>query len=144
MGHHTNLLLVLRRGGRRRSVLLSFSLRPLASRYMRPMFTSSRGREAEAEEDSPEMPYSSVLSMNMKRRATHVEVYDLKSRDGSSVLRSAKQEETVGQDDEERLWPIEESRKELELYLQSTSVSNNDSRMTDDGSTSTLSGKSDK
>jgi hypothetical protein len=76
------------------------------------------------------MPHSSVLSMNRKRRAARAEVYRLKGRDGSSGLRHTNQEEIVSHSDEERLWPIEESRKELEIDLQSTSISNRGRRVT--------------
>lgn len=122
------------------------ALRPLASRYLRPMFTSSRGRTpgAQTEDDTPRMPHSSVLSMNRKRRAARAEVYELKGRDSSSGPRNTKQEETVSHDDEERLWPIEESRKELELPPQSTPTSNKSFRGTGGSSTSTLGGKSHK
>lgn len=82
--------------------------------------------------------------MNRKRRAARAEVYELKWRDGSSGSRNTKQEETASHEDKERLWPTEESRKELELHPQSTSISNNGFRGTGGSSTSTLGGKSDK
>lgn len=122
------------------------ALRPMASRYLRPMFTSSRGRTpgAQAEEDTPRVPHSSALAINKKRRAARAEVYELKGRDVSSGLRNTKQEESVPHDDEERLWLSEESRNDPELHEQSTTVSNKGFRGTDGSSTSTLGGKSEK
>ncbi|KAL2288749.1 hypothetical protein FJTKL_03417 [Diaporthe vaccinii] len=122
------------------------ALRPMASRYLRPIFTSSRGRTpgAQAEEDTPRVPHSSALAINKKRRAARAEVYELKGRDVSSGLRNTKQEETVPHDDEERLWLSEGSRNDLELHEQSTTISNKGFRGTDGGSTSTLGGRSEK
>ncbi|KAG8158032.1 hypothetical protein KVR01_012304 [Diaporthe batatas] len=114
------------------------ALRPLASRYMRSVLTRSRGAVVGSEENAPEMPYSSVLSMNRKRRATRDELHELNIQDGISILHSSKQEVTVVRDDEERLWPTGESRKELELHPQSTYASSNGALGTDDGSSSTL------
>lgn len=123
------------------------ALRPMASRYLRPIFTSSRDRTpgAQAEEDTPRMPHSSVLSINRKRRAARAEVFAMKGHDGSSGPRNTKQEDhLVTHDDEERLWPIKESRKEVELHKQSTSLLTKGFRGTTGSSTSTLGGKSDK
>lgn len=120
------------------------AIRPLASRFLQPIFSSSRGRTpgGQAEEDTPRVPHSSVLAINKNRRAARAEVYGLKGRDGSSG--DMKQEELVPQDDEERLWPDDESRNELELHQQSTIVSSKGFRGTDGSSTSTLGGKSAK
>lgn len=122
------------------------ALRPLASRYLRPFFTSSLRRTpgAEAEEDTPRVPHSSALAINKKRRAARAEVYELKARDGSSGPLNTKQDEIVPHDDEERLWPNDESRTELELHQQSTAVSIKGLRGTGASSTSTLGGKSEK
>lgn len=120
------------------------AIRPLASRFLRPIFSSSRGRTpgAQAEEDTPRVPHSSVLAINRKRRAARAEVYELKGRDGSSA--NTKQEEVAPHDDEERLWPNDESRNELELHQQSTTNSKKGFRGTDGSSTSTLGGKTEK
>lgn len=121
------------------------ALRPLASRYLRPIFSSSRGRipGAQAEDDTPCVPHSSVLAINKKRRAARAEVYELKGRDGSISPRNTKQEETVPHDDEERLWPNDEPRSELEVNQQTTNILNKCFRETDGSSTSTLGGKSE-
>lgn len=121
------------------------ALRPLASRYLRPMFSSSRGRTpgAQAEEDTPRVPHSSVLSINKKRRAARAEVYKLKVHDGSIGPRNTKQEDIVPHDDEERLWPNDEPRSELEVNQQSTTISNKCFRGRDGSSTSTLGAKSE-
>lgn len=122
------------------------ALRPMASRYLRPIFTSSRGRTpgAQADEDTPRVPHSSALVINKKRRAARAEVYELKGRDVSSGPRNMKQEEIVTHDDEERLWLKEESRNDPERHHQSTSISTKGFRGTDGSSTSTLGGKSER
>jgi hypothetical protein len=123
------------------------ALRPLASRYLRPLFTSSRGRTpgAQGDDDTPRMPHSSVLSMNRKRRAARAEVYEITGRDGStSGSRDIKQEDTISHEDEQRLWTIEETRKEPELHPQSAPISDKGFRRTGGDSTSTLGGKSVK
>lgn len=86
------------------------------------------------------MPHSSVLAINKKRRAARAEVYELKGRDGNSG--STKQEDITPHDDEERLWPNDESRNELVLHQQSTAISNKGFR--DGSSTSTLDDKPEK
>lgn len=120
------------------------ALRPLASRYLRPIFSSSRGRTpgAHAEEDTPRVPHSSALAINKKRRAARAEVYELKGRDGNSG--NTKQEDIIPHEDEERLWPNDESRNELVLHPQSTAISNKGFRGTDGSSTSTLGDKPEK
>lgn len=89
------------------------------------------------------MPHSSALAINKKRRAARAEVYELKGRDVSSILRNTRQEEAVPHDDEERLWPNNDSRNKLELHQQSASISNKDFCGTNDGimNISTVGGK---
>lgn len=120
------------------------AIRPLASRFLRPIFSSSLGRSpgAQAGEDTPRVPHSSVLAINKKRRAARAEVYELKGRNGSSG--DTKKEEIGPQDDEERLWPNDESRNELELHQQSTIIPTKGFRGTNGSSTSTLGGQSAK
>lgn len=128
----------------------------------KPDYTATLGNRSFQEMNSPERkerttlvspryqhkPWQKAVDgiLNKKRWVARAEVYELNGRDASTGPRNIIQEQTVSHDDddEETHWLQEESRNDLELHRQSSSISSKGFRGTDGNSTSTLGGKSEK